>query len=96
MKVFYVRAEPVEEDGAPAAAIVVARDAHEAVVLLRKDVDFSGYRMPPAELTPYEAAPEEVRRLLGSVAAHEIGVYLFTLLEPVDRETASTPSDATR
>ena len=96
MKVFYVSAEPVEGDGPPAAAVVVARDAQEALLLLRKDIDFSGFGMPPAELTPYEAAPEEVRRLLGDVAAHEIGVYLFTVLEPADPETASTPPAAAR
>ena len=96
MKVFYVRAEPVDGDGPPAAAVVVARDAQEALVLLRKDIDFSGYRMPPAELTLYETAPDEVRRLLGDVAAHEIGVYLFTLLEPADPESTRTPPAAAR
>jgi hypothetical protein len=94
MKVFYIRAEPVEGDGPPAAAIVVAHDAHQALVLLRKDTDFSGYHLPPAELTPYEAAPEEVRRLLGEVASHEIGVYLFTVLGPAEPEHAGTPPAA--
>ena len=96
MKVFYVRAEPLDSDGPPAAAIVVAHDPDQALLLLRKDLDFSGYRLPPAELTPYEAAPEEVRRLLGDVAAHEIGVYLFTLLEPTDPAAAGTPPAAAR
>ena len=96
MKVLYVRAEPVDGDGPPAAAVVVARDAQEALVLLRKDIDISSYRMPPAELTLYEAAPDEVRRLLGDVAAHEIGVYLFTLLEPADPESTRTPPAAAR
>jgi hypothetical protein len=94
MKVFYVRAQPIEGDGPSAAAIVVAHDAHQALVLLRKDVDFSGYHLPPAEMTPYEAAPEEVRRLLGEVASHEIGVYLFTVLEPADSQDPNTPPAA--
>ena len=82
MKVFYIRAEPVEAGGASAAAMVVAHDAHQALVLLRKDINFSGYHLPPAEMVPYEAAPEEVRRALGETAAHEIGVYGFTVLDP--------------
>ena len=65
-------------------------------MLLRKDIDFSGYRMPPAELMPYEAAPEEVRRMLGEVAAHEIGVYLFTLLEPAGELSIGCPSGPDR
>jgi hypothetical protein len=94
MKIFYVKAEPVEGHGPAAAAIVVAHDAHEAVMLLRKDLDFSGYHLPPAELTPYEAAPEQVRRLLGEAASHEIGVYGFAVLGPADPEDAGTPPAA--
>ena len=94
MKIFYVRAEPVEGDGPPAAAIVVAHDAHQALILLRKDVDFSGYYLPPAEMMPFEAAPEEIRRLLGEAAAHEIGVYGFRVLGPAGPQHAGTPPAA--
>jgi hypothetical protein len=94
MKVFCVKAEPVSGDGPPAAAIVVAHDAHQAVVLLRKDVNFSGYHLPPAEMVPYEAAPEDVRRVLGETAAHEIGVYRFAVLEPEVLHRAGTPPAA--
>jgi hypothetical protein len=93
MKIFYVRAEPVEGDGPSAAAVVVAQDAHQALVLLRKDIDFSGYHLPPAEMMPFEAAPEDVRRVLGEAASHEIGVYCFTLLGPAGPEHAGTPPE---
>ena len=91
MKVFYVRAEPVEPPGPSAIAIVVAHDAHQALLLLRKDVNFSGYHLPPAEMLPYEAAPEDVQRLLGDTAAHEIGVYGFTVLAAAHPQHAGTP-----
>jgi hypothetical protein len=96
MKLFYVKAEPIAGDGPSAAAVVVAQDVHEALILLRKDIDFSGYRMPPAEVTPYEAAPEQVRRLLGEAASHEIGVYGFSVLGPAGPEHAGTPPAAAR
>lgn len=94
MKVFCVRGEPIEVDGPSAVAIVVAQDAHQALMLLRKDVNFSGYHLPPAEMVPYEAAPEEVRRLLGEAAAHEIGVYGFTVLDHAEALTPGTPPAA--
>jgi len=82
MKIFYVRAEPIEGGGPPAVAVVVAHDAQQALLLLRKDLDFSGYRLPPTEMMPFEAAPDEVRRLFGETASHEIGVYGFRALGP--------------
>ena len=82
MKIFCVRAEPAEDGGPSAAAVVVAHDAHQALILLRTDIDFSGYHLPPAEMLPFEAAPEEIRRMLGEVAAYEIGVYGFRVLAP--------------
>jgi hypothetical protein len=94
MKLFYVRAEPVSGDGPAAAAAVVAEDADEAVLLLRKDLNFSGYRLPPAELMPFEAAPAEIRRVFGDAATHEIGVYGFTVLGPPGPENAGTPPAA--
>jgi hypothetical protein len=40
MRIFQVVAEPVVGNGPPANAIVVAEDAHEAPILLRKDSTF--------------------------------------------------------
>ena len=77
MLVFHVKAEPVAASGPPATAYVVAEDADEAVLLLRKDIAFSGYRLPPAEMTPVVASAAEVRRALGDAAAQEKGVYAF-------------------
>ena len=94
MKVFCVKAEPVAGGGPPSAAIVVAKDAHEALVLLRKDANFSGYHLPPAEMVPYEAAPEDIRLLLGEAASHEIGVYRFAVLEPAGAGDAGPPPAA--
>jgi hypothetical protein len=82
MKIFQVRAE-AETPGEPAAfAVVVAKDVDEAVLLLRKDINFSGFRLPPAHLIPELVDEDEVRRLLGEAAAHEKGVYAFALIEP--------------
>lgn len=94
MKVFYVRAEPVTADAPSAQAIVVAQDAHQAIVLLRKDINFSGYRLPPAEMVPYEAASEEIRQLFGDAAVHEIGVYGFTVSGPAGLAESGTPPAA--
>ena len=86
MRIFQVVAEPVDGNGPPAGAVVVAEDANEALILLRKDINFSGYRLPPARLTPVEIDAAEVRHVLGEDAAHEKGVYGFRLLG----ETTST------
>jgi len=94
MRAFYVRAEPLGAEGPSAAAIVVAENSDQALLLLRKDIDFSGYRLPPAEMIRFEAAPEEIRRRLGEAAAHEIGVYRFTLLEPSDPAHTGMPPAA--
>jgi hypothetical protein len=80
MKVFKITAEPLDSAGPPAGAIVVANDPDEAMILLRKDINFSGYFLPPAEMVPMEVDAEEVRRVLGEDAAHEKGVYGFRLI----------------
>ena len=89
MRIFQVVAEPVDGNGPPARAVVVAKDMDEALILLRKDVNFSGYRLPPAKLTPVTIDAAEVRHVLGDDAAHEKGVYGFRLLGVA---TASLPS----
>jgi hypothetical protein len=80
MRVFQVRAESVDDPRPDAGAIVVAKDADEAVTLLRKDINFAGYALPPAEMVPVSIDTEEVRRVLGGDAAHEKGVFAFHLL----------------
>ena len=94
MKIFYVSAEPLSAEGPPASAVVVAEDPEQALLLLRKDINFSGYRLPPAELTECPAAREDVRRVLGAAATHEIGVYGFTVLGTADSEDPGTPPAA--
>ena len=80
MRVFQVRLEPPGGAGPPAGAIVVAEDPYEAMILLRKDINLSGYALPPAEMIPVSIDTEEVRRVLGEDAAHEKGVYGFHLI----------------
>lgn len=89
MKVFKVTAEPLDTAGPPASAIVVAKDADEAMILLRKDINFLDYALPPAEMIPMEVDTDEVRRVLGEDAAHEKGVYDFHL---IGAETPTLPS----
>ena len=89
MKIFKVIAEPLDRSEPPAVAFVVAEDADEAMILLRKDINFSGYVLPPAEIVPMEVDTEEVRRVLGEDAAHEKGVYGFRL---IGAETPPLPS----
>ncbi|MBV9858724.1 MAG: hypothetical protein JO038_01260 [Alphaproteobacteria bacterium] len=79
--IFFVRAEPLEGPGQHATAVVVAEDAEEAVLLLRKDFDFSGYKLPPLEIRPHAADSEQVRRALGDAASQEKGVYGFAPVE---------------
>jgi hypothetical protein len=80
MKIFKVIAEPLDRAEPAAVAFVVAEDADEAMILLRKDINFSGYALPPAEMVPMSIHMTEVRRLLGEDAAHEKGVYGFHLI----------------
>jgi hypothetical protein len=80
MRVFQIRARSLDDPRPDAGAIVVAKDADEAMILLRKDINFAGYALPPAEMAPVSIDTEEVRRVLGEDAAHEKGVYGFRLL----------------
>ena len=89
MRVFQIRARSLDDPRPDAGAIVVAKDADEAMILLRKDINFSGYVLPPAEIVPMEVDTEEVRRVLGEDAAHEKGVYGFRL---IGAETPPLPS----
>jgi hypothetical protein len=77
MQVFYVRAESLADPGVEATAFVIAEDPDEAVLLLRKDVNFSGYRLPPVEMTALDASRISVREALGDTAPTEKGVYGF-------------------
>ena len=80
MRVFQIRARSLDDPRPDAGAIVVAKDADEAMILLRKDINFAGYALPPAEMVPVSVDTEEVRRVLGEDAAHEKGVYGFRLI----------------
>ena len=73
-KIFKVIAEPLDRAEPPAVAFVVA----EAMILLRKDIDFSGYALPPAEMIPMSIHMSEVRRLFGEDAAHGEGSTVST------------------
>jgi len=90
MKVFQIRARSLDDPRPDAGAIVVAKDADEAMILLRKDINFAGYALPPDEMAPVSIDTEEVRRVLGEDAAHEKGVYGFRL---IGAETPPLPSE---
>ncbi len=90
MKTFYVRAEPFAA-GPSATAIVIAADARQALVRLRKNSNFSGYRLPPAEMLPFEASNEQVRQVLGDQVAQVAGVYGFTTIGGGEPEPADVP-----
>ena len=90
MRVFQIRARSLDDPRPDAGAIVVAKDADEAMILLRKDINFAGYALPPAEMAPASIDTEEVRRVLGEDAAHEKGVYGFRL---IGTETPPLPSE---
>lgn len=77
MQVFYVRAESLADPAVDAVAFVVAKDPDEALLLLRKDFNFSGYRLPPIEMTRFDVTRDEVRQALGDAAPTEKGVYSF-------------------
>jgi hypothetical protein len=78
MQVYHVTAASLDQPGVLAEAFVVADSPDEALLLLRKDFNFSGYRLPPIEMTGLEASRDEVRRLFGDTAPTEKGVYGFT------------------
>ena len=90
MRVFQIRARSLDDPRPDAGAIVVAKDADEAMILLRKDINFAGYALPPAEMAPVSNDTEEVRRVLGEDAAHEKGVYGF---RRIGAETPPLPSE---
>ena len=90
MMVFKVRAEPLDANAPPAGAFVVAKDHDEAILLLRKDINFSGYVLPPQDMTACIVDADEVREALGEDAAHEKGVYAFHL---IGAETPTLPSN---
>jgi hypothetical protein len=90
MRVFQIRARSLDDPRPDAGAIVIAKDADEAMILLRKDINFAGYALPPAEMAPVSIDTEEVRRVLGEDAAHEKGVYGFRL---IGAETPPLPSE---
>jgi hypothetical protein len=90
MRVFQIRARSLDDPRPDAGAIVVAKDADEAMILLRKDINFAGYALPPDEMAPVSIDTEEVRRVLGEDAAHEKGVYGFRL---IGAETPPLPSE---
>ena len=89
MRVFQVRAVSLDDPRPDAGAIVVAKDIDEAMILLRKDINFAGYALPPAEMIPVDIDADEVRRVLGGDAAHEKGIYDFHL---IGIETPPLPS----
>lgn len=76
---------------AEASAFVVADDEDEAVLLLRKDIDFTGYRLPPFEMTTFDASSTQVHRALGTAASTEKGVYAFTTGDPLAATSAREP-----
>ncbi|HKS88878.1 MAG TPA: hypothetical protein VJR70_05510 [Stellaceae bacterium] len=94
MMTFHVKAEPLASEGPIAIAIVVAEDEEQALLLLRKDINFSGYRMPPAELRQLETSNEQLRQALGGAVAQEIGVYGFTTLGPAEADEIGAPPAA--
>lgn len=94
MNTYHVRAEPLSGEGPSAIAIVVAENREQALLLLRKDYNFSGYRLPPAEMRPFEASNEQVSQVLGAPAAHEIGVYGFTTLGEDGDKAVNVPPAA--
>src|SRR5206468_9127096 len=80
MMVLKVGAEPLDANAPPAEAFVVAKDYDEAILLLRKDINFSGYVLPPLEMTACLVDADEVREALGKNAAPEKGAYGFHLI----------------
>ncbi|HEX3953785.1 MAG TPA: hypothetical protein VHW90_09460 [Stellaceae bacterium] len=96
MMIFHIRAEALASGAPDAFAVVVAKDTDEALLLLRKDIDFSGYRLPPAEMIPETASSELVRRVLDDAAAKEKGVYAFQISEAGNPALPDAPPAAVR
>lgn len=77
MQVFFVRAQGLDDPQAEATAFVVADCEADVEMLLKKDFNFTGYRMPPIEISSFDASRAEVREALGDLAHTEKGVYGF-------------------
>ena len=77
MLVFFVRAQGLDDPTAQATAFVVADCEEDVLMLLKQDFNFTGYRLPPIEITRFEASHAEVRDALGEPAHTEKGVYAF-------------------
>jgi hypothetical protein len=83
MRVFYTLAQHLEERGTRRAAFVIAEDPGEALLLLRKSVHFSGFALPPIELTEHGEGASAIRRQLGDGHPSEKGVFPVMAGEPV-------------
>lgn len=77
MQVFFVRAQALDDPWTEATAFVVADREDEVLLLLKKDFNFTGYRLPPVEIVPMEASRAEVSEALGEPAHTEKGIYAF-------------------
>lgn len=91
MQVFEVKVEPIGATEPAASAIIVAEDRHQAIALMHNDGRFSGYRLPPVEMTLCSPTRAEIRAALGTAATHEAGVYAFKLLGPPDEDSPNNP-----
>ena len=77
MQIYFVRAQGLDDPTAEATAFVVADGEDDVLMLLKQDFNFTGYRMPPIEISRFEASRAEVREALGDPAYTEKGVYAF-------------------
>ena len=83
MRVFYTLAQHLEERGTRRAAFVVAEDPEEALLLLKKSVHFSGFALPPIELTEHGEGAAAIRQMLGDRNPSEKGVFPIMAAELV-------------